>query len=101
VTALLKARSEGDERAFDALVPLMDGELRRLARLYMMRERHGLALQPTALINEAYLRLVDIQRVTWQAGRSPVRRRKIASATPAATTPMRRTCRHLPAANRV
>ena len=66
VTALLRAWSEGDERAFDALVPLVYGELRRLARLYMMRERHGLTLQPTALVNEAYLRLVDIQRVTWQ-----------------------------------
>jgi RNA polymerase sigma factor (TIGR02999 family) len=66
VTALLRAWSEGDERAFDALVPLVYGELRRLARLYMRRERHGLTLQPTALVNEAYLRLVDIQRVSWQ-----------------------------------
>jgi len=66
VTALLRAWSDGDESAFDALVPLVYGELRRLARVYMRRERHGLTLQPTALVNEAYLRLVDIQRVSWQ-----------------------------------
>jgi ECF sigma factor len=56
----------GDEGAFDALVPLVYAELRRLARLYMRHERRGLTLQPTALVNEAYLRLVDIQRVSWQ-----------------------------------
>jgi RNA polymerase sigma-70 factor (ECF subfamily) len=46
-------------------MPLVYGELRRLARQYMRRERHGVTLQPTALVNEAYLRLVDIQRVSW------------------------------------
>jgi RNA polymerase sigma-70 factor, ECF subfamily len=66
VTGLLRAWGDGDESAFDALMPLVYGELRRLARLYIRRERHGLTLQPTALVNEAYLRLVDIQRVSWQ-----------------------------------
>jgi hypothetical protein len=63
VTALLRAWSDGDECAADALMPLVYGELRRLARLYMSRERQGLTLQPTALVHEAYLRLVDIRRV--------------------------------------
>jgi RNA polymerase sigma factor (TIGR02999 family) len=66
VTVLLRAWSEGDEGAFDALVPLVYDELRRLARIFMSRERHGLTLQPTALVNEAYLRLVNIRRVRWQ-----------------------------------
>lgn len=65
VTALLKAWSDGDEAALDSLVPLVYDELRRLARLYMSRERRGLTIQPTALVNEAYLRLVDVQRVRW------------------------------------
>jgi RNA polymerase sigma factor (TIGR02999 family) len=66
VTALLRAWSDGDEGAFEALLPLVYGELRRLARLYMSRERHGLTLQPTALVHEAYLRLVNVRRVRWQ-----------------------------------
>jgi RNA polymerase sigma-70 factor (ECF subfamily) len=63
---LLRAWSDGHEGAADALIPLAYGELRRMARLYMSRERHGLTLQPTALVHEAYLRLVDVQRVRWQ-----------------------------------
>jgi RNA polymerase sigma factor (TIGR02999 family) len=66
VTGLLRAWSDGDERALEALIPVVYGELRRLARLFMSRERHGVTLQPTALVNEAYLRLVDIRRVRWQ-----------------------------------
>jgi RNA polymerase sigma-70 factor, ECF subfamily len=66
LTALLRAWSDGDETAFAALVPLVYGELHRLARLYMSRERNGLTLQPTALVNEAYVRLVDAQSVRWQ-----------------------------------
>jgi RNA polymerase sigma-70 factor, ECF subfamily len=66
VTALLRAWGDGDDSAVDALMPLVYDELHRLARLYMSRERHGLTLQPTALVNEAYLRLVDIRRVRWQ-----------------------------------
>jgi RNA polymerase sigma factor (TIGR02999 family) len=66
VTALLRAWSDGDEGAADALMPLVYGELRRLARFYMSGERRGLTLQPTALVHEAYMRMVDIRRVRWQ-----------------------------------
>lgn len=66
VTALLHAWSAGDPTALDRLVPLVHAELRRLARRYMRRERVGHTLQTTALINEAYVRLVDAKAVTWQ-----------------------------------
>ena len=56
VTALLRAWSGGDEAALGALLPLVEGELRRLARAYMARERKGHTLQATALVNEAFLR---------------------------------------------
>jgi len=69
VTQLLQAWSDGDEAALAALVPLVEAELRRLARVYMAREREGHTLQTTALVNEAYLRLVQAQGVRWQ-GRS-------------------------------
>ncbi len=63
VTALLMAWGEGDRAAFDDLVPLVYEELRRLARAKMRGERGGHSLQTTALVNEAYLRLVDYRRV--------------------------------------
>jgi len=66
VTELLLAWSEGDQEAFDRLVPLVYGELRRLAHSYMRRERADHTLQTTALINEAYLRLIDAGRVRWE-----------------------------------
>jgi RNA polymerase sigma factor (TIGR02999 family) len=66
VTALLRAWNDGDESARDALLPMVYAELHRLARLYMSRERPGQTLQPTALVHEAYLRLVDIRRVRWE-----------------------------------
>jgi RNA polymerase sigma-70 factor, ECF subfamily len=66
VTQLLRAWSSGDERALEELVPIVHGELHRLARRYMAGERPGHTLQATALVNEAYLRLVDIRRVDWQ-----------------------------------
>jgi RNA polymerase sigma-70 factor, ECF subfamily len=66
VTALLASWTEGDEDALNRLVPLVEQELRRLARQQMRSERLGHLLQPTALVNEAYLRLVDIQRMRWQ-----------------------------------
>jgi RNA polymerase sigma factor (TIGR02999 family) len=66
VTALLVAWQDGDAAALDALIPIVHGELRRLARWYMRGERPGQTLQPTALVNEAYLRLVGAQRVHWQ-----------------------------------
>jgi RNA polymerase sigma-70 factor (ECF subfamily) len=66
VTRLLLAWHQGDEAALNELLPLVYGELRRLARSYVARERPGRTLQPTALINEVYLRLVDIRQVQWQ-----------------------------------
>jgi RNA polymerase sigma factor (TIGR02999 family) len=67
VTALLQAWSAGDSTALDRLVPLVHSELRRLARRHMRRERPGHTLQTTALIHEAYLRLVGAQHVEWQS----------------------------------
>jgi RNA polymerase sigma factor (TIGR02999 family) len=66
-TELLVAWSRGDASAFDRLVPLVEDELKRLARRYMRQERRGHRLQPTALVNEAYLRLVDLKLVRWQS----------------------------------
>jgi RNA polymerase sigma factor (TIGR02999 family) len=66
VTALLVAWSKGDERALEELTPLVYDELRRLARSYMRQERSGHTLQSTALVHEAFLRLID-QRVQWNS----------------------------------
>ncbi len=66
VTDLLLKWSNGDKAALDELMPLIHGELRRLAHRYMSRERDGHTLQTTALVNEAYLRLVNRQRMQWQ-----------------------------------
>jgi RNA polymerase sigma factor (TIGR02999 family) len=66
VTQLLVAWSDGDEAALDRLAPLVHGELHRLARRYMSGEREGHVLQTSALINEAYLRLIDWKSVRWQ-----------------------------------
>jgi RNA polymerase sigma factor (TIGR02999 family) len=66
VTQLLQAWSEGDERALDKLMPLVYRELHRLAQRYMAHERPGHTLQTTALVNEAYLRLVDAGKVNFQ-----------------------------------
>jgi len=65
VTTLLLAWSSGDRDALDHLVPLVHEELRRRARRVMLRERPDHSLQPTALVNEVYLRLVDLQQVQW------------------------------------
>lgn len=65
-TTLLKAWSHGDLAALDRLTPLIYDELRHLAHRYMRRERAGHTLQTTALVNEAYLRLVDMSGVDWQ-----------------------------------
>jgi RNA polymerase sigma factor (TIGR02999 family) len=64
-TELLRAWSRGDADAFGDLVPLVHGELRRLARRYMRQERRDHMLQATALVNEAYLRLIDLKRIEW------------------------------------
>jgi RNA polymerase sigma-70 factor (ECF subfamily) len=66
VTRLLVAWSSGDEAALEHLMPLVYDELRRLARRYMHSERPGHTLQTTALVNEAYLRLVHWRDVQWQ-----------------------------------
>jgi len=66
VTKLLLAWSEGDEEALDRLVPLVYDELRRLAHGYMRKEKAGHTLQTTALIHEAYLKLIDADKVQWQ-----------------------------------
>jgi RNA polymerase sigma factor (TIGR02999 family) len=66
VTQLLLAWNDGDQKALERLIPMVHAELRRLARRFMRGERPGHTLQPSALINEAYLRLVDVQRVCWQ-----------------------------------
>jgi RNA polymerase sigma factor (TIGR02999 family) len=66
VTELLQAWSDGDDEALEQLVPLVEAELRRLARGYMGRERRGPTLQVTALVNEAFLRLTGARRLRWQ-----------------------------------
>jgi RNA polymerase sigma factor (TIGR02999 family) len=66
VTQLLLAWGEGDRSALEQLIPLVHAELRRIAARYMARERFGHTLQPTALVNELYLKLVDVERVRWQ-----------------------------------
>jgi len=66
ITELLEHWSGGNQAALDQLYPLVYEELRRLARSYMRREPKGHTLQTTALINEAYVRLVDQQSVRWQ-----------------------------------
>ena len=66
VTQLLISWSHGDKAALEELVPLVEAELRRLAKQYMARENPGHTLQTSALINEAYIRLIDQQNVPWQ-----------------------------------
>ena len=66
VTALLIDWRRGDDGAVEKLVPLVHDELRRLARRHMAGERPDHVLQATALVNEVYLRLIDIRRVQWQ-----------------------------------
>jgi RNA polymerase sigma-70 factor (ECF subfamily) len=66
VSGLLRAWSEGDRGALDKLTPIVYDELHSLARHYMRREHSGHTLQTTALVNEAYMRLVDYKRMQWQ-----------------------------------
>jgi RNA polymerase sigma-70 factor, ECF subfamily len=66
VTDLLQAWSDGDETALERLMPLVYDELHRLAKGYMRRERSGHTLQTTALINEAYLRLIERSHTRWE-----------------------------------
>jgi RNA polymerase sigma factor (TIGR02999 family) len=64
---LLLAWRSGDEAALSRLMPLVERELHRIAQRYMAGERQGHSLQATALVNEAYLRLIDVQHVDWQS----------------------------------
>jgi RNA polymerase sigma factor (TIGR02999 family) len=66
ITQLLQAWSEGNRNALDKLMPLVHTELRRLARRFMVAERPDHTLQPTALVHEAYLRLIDSNAVAWK-----------------------------------
>jgi RNA polymerase sigma-70 factor (ECF subfamily) len=66
VSQLLQAWTGGDQNALETLTAIVYDELRRLARLYMRQERPGHSLQTTALVNEAYIRLVDYKRMQWQ-----------------------------------
>jgi RNA polymerase sigma factor (TIGR02999 family) len=66
VTSLLAEWAKGDDRALDQLTPLVYKELRQLAARYLRKERLGHTLQPTALVHEAYLRLVDQTNPNWQ-----------------------------------
>jgi RNA polymerase sigma factor (TIGR02999 family) len=66
VTQLLLAWSQGDRSALEELMPLVYDELHRMARRYMVREQAAHTLQTTALVNEAYLRMVDLRKVQWQ-----------------------------------
>ena len=66
VTRLLLAWSDGDSKALDGLLPVVYDELRRIAARYLSRDRDGHVLQPTALVHEAYLRMVEQNQVRWQ-----------------------------------
>ena len=66
ITQLLADWSKGDQKALNQLMPMVHAELRRLAGNYLRRERPGHTLQPTALVNEAYLKLVDQKQAHWQ-----------------------------------
>ena len=65
VTTLLHAWADGDEGALEQLLPLVETALRRLARGYLRRERQGHTLEPTALVNEAFMRILDARNLRW------------------------------------
>jgi RNA polymerase sigma-70 factor (ECF subfamily) len=67
ITQLLVKAGNGDREAESVLVPLVNDELRRLARRYMRHERPGHTLQPTALVHEAYLKLIEKREIAWQS----------------------------------
>jgi RNA polymerase sigma factor (TIGR02999 family) len=66
ISTILRAWSDGDQNALERLTPIVYAELYRVARRYMRRERQGHSLQTTALVNEAWMRLVDYKRMQWQ-----------------------------------
>lgn len=67
ITELLDAWSSGDKSALEKLVPLIVQDLRQIAKRHLDRERRGHTLQTTALVNEIYLRLVDMKKVNWKS----------------------------------
>src|SRR6185295_736540 len=67
ITELLQAGSNGDSRALEKLVPLVDDELKKIAHAFMLRERPGHTLQTTALVNEALIRLLGGERIDWHS----------------------------------
>jgi RNA polymerase sigma-70 factor, ECF subfamily len=69
ITELLQAWRGGDSQALDKLIPLVDNELRRIAHAYMLKEKAGHTLQTTALVNEALIRLLEGQQISWQSRR--------------------------------
>jgi len=91
---LLLAWQAGDEGALEKIVPRVHDELQKIARRCMRGERRDHSLQPTALLNEAYLRLVDVRRVNWQnrthflAMSARIMRRVLVEAAPQAWRPM-------------
>lgn len=66
ITRLLKAWGSGDKAALDALTPVVYNEMRRMARRYMQNERAGQTIQATALVNEVYLKMIDVAIANWQ-----------------------------------
>jgi len=66
ITALIRAWADGDQTALERLTPLVYDELRRVARRYIRNQRQGITLQPTALVHEAYLRLMDVKSSVWR-----------------------------------
>jgi len=66
ITGLLRAWSEGDQAALERLIPMINGEVRRIAKRFLEKERPDPTLQTTALVNEAYLRLIDAKHARWQ-----------------------------------
>jgi len=73
ITGLLKAWGTGDQGALERLTELVYQELRRMARRYLRNERMGNSLQATALVNEVYLRLINVKNVDWAGARSVLR----------------------------
>lgn len=69
ITELLRAWNNGDSRALDKLIPLVDHELKRIAHAYMQREKPGHTLQTTALVHEALIRLLEGEKIDWQSRR--------------------------------
>lgn len=67
ITELLQAWSNGDSQALSKLIPMVDHELRKIAHAYMSREREGHTLQTTALIDEAIIRLMEGEKISWQS----------------------------------